>query len=92
MQSGLENTIQSSLNKLNDQIDFDRGQFAASNEKGRQLNIEKLKKLFKWSLNVFIDGGGEKIGRKPPKINDNEIKSMVDDLEDILKHVNEYRK
>lgn len=91
MQSGLENSMQNSLAELNNLIDFDRRQFATSEEKGRQLDVEKLKRMFEWSLNVFIDGGGEKIGRKPPEIKDEEKKALSEDLEDILKHVNQYR-
>lgn len=92
MQSNLKNTMQGSLGELNNQIDFDRRQFATSEEKGRQLDVGKLRKMFEWSLNTFINGGGEKIGRKPPKINEEERKALADDLEDILNHVNEYRK
>lgn len=90
MQSNLKNTTQESLSGLNSQIDFNRHNFATSAEKGRQLDIEKLKKMFEWSLDTVIKGG-EKIGRKPPKINDEEKKALSDDLEDILKHVNQYR-
>ncbi len=92
MQTNQKNSMGFDLDALNKEIDENRYNFATSQEKGRQLDVEKLKKMFKWSLNTLINGGGEKIGRKPPEISEKEREALADDLEDILKHVNEYRK
>lgn len=76
------------LDGLNKTIDeCHRGIYADS--KNRQLDVDKLGKLFRWSVDSFIKGG-EKIGRKP-KVKNQEIEPMAQDLEVILGHVNRTR-
>lgn len=77
-------SVQSSLERT-----IDYGNYSFADSKSYQLNVDKLKNLFRWSLNSFIDGGA-KIGREPG-VKKEEIEPLCEDLEAILKHVNSYR-
>ncbi len=69
---------------------INEGNYGFADPKNYQLKVEKLKELFRWSLNSFINGGGAKIGREPG-VKKEEIEQLCEDLEAILKHVNQYR-
>lgn len=56
----------------------------------KQLKVEKLVSLFKWCLGTFADGG-KAIGREPPKELKDQIDALSDDLEAILKYVNQFK-
>jgi len=89
-QEGREEKMDEKQIELDNLIDFDRLDLAANSTEGRKLYVDKLKELFQESLGIFVNGGG-KIGRKPPEMKEEEKKALAEDLEDILKHVNQYR-
>lgn len=49
------------------------------------LNMEKLKKMFRWCLIAFVKKG-EFIGREPG-VNEEEIDKLCDDIEDIINQI-----
>ena len=51
------------------------------------LDVEKLKKMFRWCLVAFVEKG-ESIGREPANINEKDIDKLCDDLEDIINQIN----
>ena len=65
----------------------DKNKYFADTE-NKQLNVEKLVGCFKFSLDAFTK---QKEGRTAPEGLTEEISPMSDDLETILKKVNEWR-
>ena len=51
------------------------------------LDVEKLKKMFRWCLVAFVEKG-KSIGREPANINEKDIDKLCDDLEDIINQMN----
>lgn len=51
------------------------------------LDVEKLKKMFRWCLIAFVKKG-KSIGREPADINEEDIGELCDDLEDIVNQMN----
>ncbi len=73
----LGNIIQSDTGGISDPNNF-------------QIDIDKAKEMFRWGLDLYVNGGGEKIGRTPT-ISGGEIDSLVDDMGEILTKVNQWR-
>jgi len=68
------------------------GRFVSFNDKSDLigLDVNKLPKMFKWTLDSFVDGG-DKIGRNVD-INKDDIEKLVSDMEEILKKVDKMLK